>query len=473
MTSFDKCGLQEIKVLGSGAYSKVYAVKDEKGELKALKLDDDSTATMEVLGITEMSELDVLTRLRHPNLMYTDRIITKLDCDIGGLGILLPLGASTLADQIKLSTYTIEQKIKHMFDVIDGMAYLHSQDILHLDLKPQNIILDKVVGGKAMVADFGLAVYIDNYQHFRISNRESITITYRPPELLAKSPWVFRPSADIWSIGIIALHLFSGQSNIYPKNVPWDNIKAVAAVYKDMFDTNRDITLINLLSTVPDKYRPSILDLVDQCLRIDQDKRPSAAQLRQLPLFGCFTSSEGGLTIIPNLPPKTDPVVRETIKYISVIAQEAYAESPVEVLFLAYDIAYRSIGPFLAEKAGSLTLALVSLWMAVKLIDNSLFPKATILDAICRNRFGQACIQSTDYQRYELVVIHELRGCLYRHYLYHAATDMAQLTQTYQYIVLDPSVYYIVDIPKWFEINKPVSTSIPKGFVKIRQFFKV
>ena len=479
MTAFDKCGLQKVKKLGEGTYSIVYAVKDKNGELKALKLNNTDQSQMEESGITEISEVDVLARLRHPNLMYTDRVITSLDCEIGGFGIILPLGASSLVDQIKLPSYSDEEKIRHIFEIIDGIAYLHSQGVLHLDLKPQNIIIDKVPNGKAIVADFGLAAYIDGPNGEITSYRESITISYRAPELLTNPPWIFKASADIWSIGIIILGIFYGKSYIYSTIlkskydfVDWDDITDVASMYKDMFSTRREATFKELLAKVPDKYRPSIMDLVDRCLKIDPKQRPSAAELLQLPMFSCLQPSQGGLTLIPNLPPKTDPIVRETVKYISLLGKKVYPDKSIRVLFLAYDIAYRAIGPFLTEKVGSLTLAVVAMWMASKLIHNYRQDESSRVSNRCRGLFGDSCIEGKDYYKSELMIIHELKGCLYRNYLYHAAQDMIQLTQTYQYIVLDPTVYYVVDIPKWFEINKPVPNATPKGLVKISEFFK-
>lgn len=471
MTSFDNCGLQNISKLGEGSYSKVYAVKDKSGELKALKLDSTSQSVIESTGITELSEVDVLARLRHPNLMYTDRVITTLDCEIGGFGLLLPLGASSLYDQIKLPTYSDEEKIRHIFETIDGVAYLHSQGVLHLDLKPQNVIIDKVPNGKAIVADFGLAAYIDGPNGGITSYRESITISYRPPELLTNPPWTFKASADIWSLGIIILNVFSGQTHFYP-SVEWKDETKVLAAFNDMFNVKREATFKTLLSKVPDKYRPSVLDLVDRCLKIDPKQRPSATELLKLPMFSCLQPSQGVLTLIPNLPPKTDPIVRETVKYISLIGKKVYPNRSIEVLFLAYDIAYRAIGPFLTEKVGSLTLAVVAMWMASKLVHNYNQDESSRVSNRCRGLFGDSCVEGKDYYKSELVIIHELKGCLYRHYLYYAAQDMIQLTQTYQYIVLDPTVYYVVDIPKWFDINKPTPNASPKGNVKISEFFK-
>lgn len=85
-----------------------------------------------------------------------------------------------------------------MKQLVDSMAYLHSHRILHRDLKPQNLLIDKE--GHIKLADFGLSrsfsLPIRTYTH------EVITMWYRAPELLLGSK-IYCTGIDIWSLGCI------------------------------------------------------------------------------------------------------------------------------------------------------------------------------------------------------------------------------------------------------------------------------
>lgn len=86
----------------------------------------------------------------------------------------------------------------YMFQITAAMLFCHRRRVLHRDLKPQNLLINKE--GIIKVADFGLGrsfgIPVRNYTH------EIVTLWYRAPEVLLGSPRYSCP-VDVWSIGCI------------------------------------------------------------------------------------------------------------------------------------------------------------------------------------------------------------------------------------------------------------------------------
>jgi serine/threonine protein kinase len=95
-----------------------------------------------------------------------------------------------------------------LYQIINAIKFCHCKRILHRDLKPQNLLIDK--NGNIKLADFGLARAFG--VPIRTLTHEVLTLWYRAPEILLGQKEYSTP-VDIWSIGCIFFEL-AHRSNI-------------------------------------------------------------------------------------------------------------------------------------------------------------------------------------------------------------------------------------------------------------------
>ena len=148
----------------------------------------------------------------------------------------------------KLSNYKKQIICKQ---IINGLKYIHKNEIIHRDLKLTNIFID--YNNNVKIGDFGLAknIYDLNYD-------EVGTFSYIAPEILAGNNYDFK--ADLYSIGIIILEVFSEFTTEMQKIVTINDIKNG----KKKFDSNDLNNLLSkLINNDPNKrVLPVKIDLI-------------------------------------------------------------------------------------------------------------------------------------------------------------------------------------------------------------------
>ena len=90
-----------------------------------------------------------------------------------------------------------------MYQLLRGLKYIHSANVLHRDLKPSNILLN--ANGELKICDLGLARVASDAMTEYVGTR-----WYRAPELLLNSS-TYTTAIDMWSVGCIFLELMTGR----------------------------------------------------------------------------------------------------------------------------------------------------------------------------------------------------------------------------------------------------------------------
>ena len=123
---------------------------------------------------------------------------------------------------------------------LNGLSYLHSEGILHRDLKADNILLD--LDGTCKISDFGISKRSANPYNNDITNSMQGSVFWMAPEViraqsqpggaLSQSDGVdnvmskgYSAKVDIWSLGCVVLEMFAGRR-------PWSKEEAIGAIYK-------------------------------------------------------------------------------------------------------------------------------------------------------------------------------------------------------------------------------------------------
>lgn len=201
----------KLDKIGEGTYGVVYKAKDKtSGDLVALKrirLDSED----EGVPCTAIREVSLLKELKHQNvvrlvdLIHSDRklvlVFEYLDQDLKKFMDI---------NQGNLEPPLIQNLMKQMMLSIE---YCHLRSVLHRDLKPQNLLINKQKQLK--LADFGLGrafgIPVKKYTH------EVVTLWYRSPDVLLGST-TYGTGVDIWSAACIFAEMATGQPIMMGKN---------------------------------------------------------------------------------------------------------------------------------------------------------------------------------------------------------------------------------------------------------------
>ncbi|XP_054757907.2 testis-specific serine/threonine-protein kinase 1-like [Lytechinus pictus] len=222
-------------MLGEGSYAAVYScqLSNNRGKC-AIKIINRKKAPKDFLEKFLPREIKILSKVQHRNIVKCFEIF-----DTGNkVYMVLELaGHGDMLEYIKLRRSLTEEKARSFFrQMVDGVAYLHSLNVVHRDLKCENILLD--AANTIKISDFGFARFMEPQD---LSKTYCGSAAYAAPEIL-KGNMYNGKAYDVWSLGIILYIMVCG-------TMPFDdsNIKRMIKDQMDQrlcFTKKKELTLL-------------------------------------------------------------------------------------------------------------------------------------------------------------------------------------------------------------------------------------
>ncbi|KAG2150089.1 MAP kinase [Suillus cothurnatus] len=261
------------ELIGKGTYGRVYlALNATTGEMIAVKQVEIPITASDRKDNRQMSfvqalkmESETLKDLDHPHIVQYlgfEETPTFLSIFLeyvpgGSVG-------SCLRDHGKF-----DEEVTKSFtgQILEGLEYLHSKNIIHRDLKADNILVEKT--GICKISDFGISKRTDDLNGMASTAMQG-TVFWMAPEVIHPQKKGYNSKIDIWSVGCVVLEMWAGKR-------PWSDDEAITGhVYqnKQPPPIPSDVVLSDLAK-----------DFKDRCfaMQVDPEDRSSAADLQLHP----------------------------------------------------------------------------------------------------------------------------------------------------------------------------------------------
>jgi serine/threonine protein kinase/formylglycine-generating enzyme required for sulfatase activity len=200
------------KVLGEGAFGKVYLAKDEQlNRLVAIKISKEIILDKNVLD-SFLSEAQMLAKLDHPNIVPVHDVGNS--ATEGFFIISKYLDGGTLSKALTTNASDITWVCRTIALIADGLHHAHTRGLVHRDIKPDNILLD--ASGSPCIVDFGLAL---KEESFGQGKGLMGTPLYMSPEQAGGEGHRVDGRSDIFSLGVILYEMLAGRRPFEAKTV--------------------------------------------------------------------------------------------------------------------------------------------------------------------------------------------------------------------------------------------------------------
>ncbi|MDD7984241.1 serine/threonine-protein kinase [Lentisphaera marina] len=217
--SSPECRYQKPESLSSGGMKHIYKTYDQLcGRDVAMAVLKNIRSQQDLEQFTR--ESTITARLEHPNIMPIYDIGHD---DKGEPFFTMPLlTGENLADlirresqkQVDSPALVLKNKINMFLKICDAISYAHSRDVIHLDLKPENIQTGSF--GELLVCDWGLAYHLNSKKELKANRIVCGTPGFIAPELKVSKVFDPSPRCDVYSLGVLLKCLISLRGPLDP-----------------------------------------------------------------------------------------------------------------------------------------------------------------------------------------------------------------------------------------------------------------
>lgn len=250
---------QKLKKVGQGASGSVYVARPLQGPITvhrrvAIKQIDLMSQPRKELIVNEIT---VMKESQHPNIVNFLEAYLRGSSDLWVVMEYMEGGA--LTDVIDNNTLTEEQIATICCETTKGLQHLHRQNIIHRDIKSDNMLLDSQ--GHVKITDFGFCAKLTEHKNKRATMVG--TPYWMAPEVVKQKE--YGAKVDVWSLGIMAIEMIESEP-------PYLNEEPLKALY--LIATNGTPKLKR-----PEKLSKEIKSFLSVCLCVDVNYRASTDEL--------------------------------------------------------------------------------------------------------------------------------------------------------------------------------------------------
>lgn len=241
------------KTIGQGTYGKVKLGVNKRNKTQV---------AIKVLSKKEMipteierarREIEILQQLKHPNIASLYQILETDE----SINLIMEYGGRTLLSYVMEKVGLEEEEARKFFKMIaSAIDYCHKRNIIHRDIKHQNILLDD--SGQVKLIDFGLSNFIEEG---KLRSTFCGTPAYAAPEMILGKKYT-GPEVDVWSLGVVLYSMITG-------GFPFEN---VCDILSGQFED-------------PKKVSKECCDIIRGMLTVDAQKRFSLGDVMQTTWF--------------------------------------------------------------------------------------------------------------------------------------------------------------------------------------------
>ncbi|KAJ3028400.1 Serine/threonine-protein kinase stk11, partial [Rhizophlyctis rosea] len=186
-----------------------------------------------------------------------------------------PCSLQTLVEQAEGGRLGVDMAHRYFVQLIEGLDYLHSQSVIHRDIKPGNLLITP--DGVLQISDFGIAEQFSMYSGEPMETGTFAgTHQFLSPEITSGAPSFLGEKVDVWACGVTLFNMLTGR---YPFEFDPGEEHNVLSLYDKIQEGRFDM---------PKEFDPDLQDLLYGMLRKDPATRLSTSQILSHPWTRTF-----------------------------------------------------------------------------------------------------------------------------------------------------------------------------------------